>query len=137
MAEPDQSQSEKKARRKKSEPVAPTSDYVDGPGITTIAPEVIQTIARLTTLETPGVSRMSPVPGAVSRLRRGGSDGVLLDTQDDFVTADIYIVVCNGVNMRDVSRAVQQNVCRSISEMVGMQVGRVNIHIEDIDFPAA
>jgi uncharacterized alkaline shock family protein YloU len=135
MAEPAQSPGEKKIRRKKSEPIAPTGDYVDGPGITTVAPEVLMTIARLTTLETTGVSRMNPVPGAVSRLRRGGSEGVLLDTQNDFVTADIYIVVKNNVNMREVSRAVQSNVARAISDMVGMQVGRVNIHIEDIDFP--
>ena len=135
MTEHEHTPSEKKTRRKKSEPIAPTSDYVDGPGITTIAPEVLQTIARLTALESPGVSRMSPTPGAVSRLRRGASEGVLLDIQDDFVTADLYIVVKNGVNMREVSRNVQQNVSRSISDMVGLQVGRVNIHIEDIDFP--
>lgn len=136
MAEPAQTPVEKKTRRKKSESISPTSEYVDGPGVTTIAPEVLQTIARLTALESPGVSRMSPVPGAVSRLRRGGGDGVLLDIQDEFVTADLYIVVNNGVNLREVSRNVQQNVARSISDMVGLQVGRVNIHIEDIDFPA-
>jgi uncharacterized alkaline shock family protein YloU len=135
MAEPAQTPGEKKSRRKKSEPIAPTGDYVDGPGMTTIAPEVLQTIARLTALETPGVCRMSSVPGAVSRLRRGASEGVLLDIQNDFVTADLFIVVKNNVNMREVSRAVQNNVARAISDMVGMQVGRVNIHIEDIDFP--
>ena len=29
---------------------------------------------------------------------------------------------------------VQQTVARAISEMTGMEVGDVNIHIEDIDF---
>lgn len=136
MTEPAQTPVEKKTRRKKSEPITPTGEYVDGPGVTTIAPEVLQTIARLTALESPGVSRMSPLPGAVGRLRRGGAEGVLLELQDEFVTADLFIVVNNGVNMRDVSRKVQQNVARAISEMVGLQVGRVNIHIEDIEFPA-
>lgn len=135
MAQPAQPPVEKKSRRKKAKPITPTDDYVDGPGVTTIAPEVLQTIARLAALESPGISRMSPVPGAVSRLRRGAAEGVLLEIEDDFVTADLFIVVKNGVNMREVSRTVQQDVARAISDMVGLQVGRVNIHIEDIDFP--
>ena len=127
---------EKKRRTKKRDPETSVSEYVSGPGITTVAPEVILSIARLTTMETPGVSRMSAVPGAVSRLRRGGAEGVLLEIIDELVTAEIYIVVKNDVNLREVSRNVQRNVTRAISEMVGLQVGRVNIHIEDIDFPA-
>ena len=39
-----------------------------------------------------------------------------------------------NVNIREVSRNVQQNVARAIQEMVGMDVGLVNIHIEDIDY---
>jgi uncharacterized alkaline shock family protein YloU len=46
------------------------------------------------------------------------------------------VVVKNNINMREVSRHTQHNVARAITEMVGLQVGRVNIHIEDIDFPA-
>lgn len=126
---------EKKRRTKKRDPETTMTEYVNGPGITTVAPDVILDIARLTTIETPGVSRMSPAPGAVSRFRRGGSEGILLDIVAETVTADIYIVVKNDVNLREVSRNVQRNVNRAISEMVGLQVGRVNIHIEDIDFP--
>jgi uncharacterized alkaline shock family protein YloU len=37
--------------------------------------------------------------------------------------------------MREVSHNIQYEVARAISEMVGMPVGRVNIHIEDIDYP--
>jgi uncharacterized alkaline shock family protein YloU len=38
------------------------------------------------------------------------------------------------VNIREVSRNVQQQVTRAIQEMVGMDVGEVNIHIEDMDY---
>jgi uncharacterized alkaline shock family protein YloU len=110
-------------------------EYIHGDGTISIAPDVLVTISRLAATETPGVSRMSSVPGPVSRFRRGGSEGVELDIQGDFVTTDLYIVVKSAVNLREVSRNVQRNVTRAISEMVGMQVGRVNIHIEDIDFP--
>ena len=39
-----------------------------------------------------------------------------------------------GVKVREVCKQIQNQVSRSISEMVGMEVGRVNVHVEDIDF---
>lgn len=113
------------------------SDYSDESSKTTIAPEVLLTLARLTTLEVQGVSRMSDVPGGVNRLfQRGVGEGVRIDIRDDeAVYADLYVILQSGVNIRDVSREIQHKVARAISEMVGMQVGRVNVHIEDIDYP--
>jgi uncharacterized alkaline shock family protein YloU len=79
---------------------------------------------------------MGNTPGGANRLfnRRFG-EGVRIDIRDDIVSADIYVILQNDVNIREVSRLVQQHVSRAISEMVGMQVGRVNVHIEDIDYP--
>lgn len=107
------------------------------PGKTTIAPEVLLTIARLTTLNVAGVSRMSSLPGGVNRLfNRGIGEGVRIDIQDNqVVNADLYVILKNDVNIRDVSRNIQHSVAHAISEMVGMRVGRVNVHIEDIDYP--
>ena len=106
-------------------------------GKTTIAPDVLLTIARLTSLEVPGVSRMGNVPATVDRLfQRGYGEGVRLDIRQDVVHIDLHLILCQDVNIRDVSRQVQHDVSRAISEMVGMQVGRVNIHIEDIDYSA-
>ena len=107
------------------------------PGKTTIAPEVLLTIARLTTLEVEGVSRMGyAVSGANRLFNRSAGEGVRIDIQDDTVSAEIYIILENGYNIRDVSRQVQQNVARAISKMVGMSIGRINVHIEDIDYPS-
>lgn len=105
-------------------------------GKTTVAPDVLLTIARLTTLNVEGVSRLSPAPASVNRLlKRRYGEGVVIDMQDDTVSAEIYVILKNDVNIRDVSRNIQSSVARAISEMVGMQVGRVNVHIEDIDYP--
>ena len=106
-------------------------------GKTTIAPEVLLTIVRLTTLGVPGVSRMSPTPGGVNRLfRRGVGEGVRLDIrEDDQVFADLFVILQADVNIRDVSRLIQHHVARAITDMVGMTVGRVDVHIEDIDYP--
>ncbi len=106
-------------------------------GKTTIAPEVLLTIAQLTSLEVPGVSRMGSVPASVDRLfQRGYGEGVRIDIREDVVNIDLHLILLKDVNIRDVSRQVQHNVARAVSEMVGMQVGRVNIHIEDIDYSA-
>lgn len=104
-------------------------------GKTTVSPEVLTTIARLAALGVPGVSRFAPVSGGVNRFfRRGTGDGVRIETEENTVYADLYLILQENINIREVSRNVQQNVARAIQEMVGMEVGYVNIHIEDIDY---
>jgi uncharacterized alkaline shock family protein YloU len=112
------------------------SENADSPGKTTIAPEVLYTIARLTTMQVEGVSRMATVPTRVDRIfKRGLAEGVVIEVEDDTVYADLYVILKGDVNIRDVSKTIQSDVSRSISEMVGMQVGRVNIHVEDVEYP--
>jgi len=104
-------------------------------GKTTVSPDVLTTIARLAALGVPGVSRLAPISGGVNRLfKRGAGDGVRIETEENTVYADLHLVLQENVNIREVSRNVQQNVARAIQEMVGMDVGHVNIHIEDIDY---
>ncbi len=104
-------------------------------GKTTVAPEVLTTIARLAALEAPGVSRLADVAGGVNRLfKRGAGDGVRIEVKDNVAFIDLHLVLKQDINIREVSRNVQQNVARAIQEMVGMDVGEVNIHIEDIDY---
>lgn len=107
------------------------------PGKTTVATSVLLTIAGLTTLKVDGVSRMCQIPGGVNRLFQKGDyrDGVQVKIEDDRVYADLYVVLQHGVNIRDVSRNIQQAVQRAFAEMVGMEVGRINVHIENIDYP--
>lgn len=103
---------------------------------TTIAPDVLMTIASKAAVGIDGVSRMCHEPVGLSRLfQRSFKDGVRVELKDGTVDADLYIVLKSGVNIRETSRNIQQEVTRAVSEMVGLQVGRINIHIEDIDFP--
>lgn len=107
------------------------------PGKTTIAPDVLISIAKLTTLATPGVTRLSTTPSDVNQFFKRGFgpiDGVRVVVEDDAVYADIYVVIRSDMNAREVSRAIQAQVARAISEMVGMEVGKINIHVEDIEF---
>lgn len=107
------------------------------PGRTTIAPDVLLTIARLTTLGIDGVAHMGEAPGGVNRLLRRGhlGEGVHLTIEDHAVFVDLFVVLQDDVNIHEVSLEIQNEVNRSISEMVGMEVGQINIHIEDIQYP--
>jgi uncharacterized alkaline shock family protein YloU len=103
-------------------------------GKTTVSPDVLVTIARLSALSVPGVSRMAQVPGGVNRLfKRGIGDGVRIEVEDNVVVANLYLILKQQVNIREVSRNVQHQVARALQEMVGMDIGGIDIHIEDID----
>jgi uncharacterized alkaline shock family protein YloU len=112
------------------------SEENPAPGKTTIAPDVLINIATLTTLSVSGVSRMSTLPGGVNRLWKRGhqSDGVRIEIVGSTVNIDLFIILKPEVNVRQVSRNVQKEVSRAIDEMVGMSPGRINIHVEDIEF---
>ena len=58
-----------------------------------------------------------------------------VEVVDDIVYTDIYVVLESDVNIREVGRNIQSAVARAITEMIGMQVGVINVHVEDIDYP--
>jgi len=107
-------------------------------GKTTIAPDVLVSIAQLATLGVEGVSHLIAGPREVNTLfKKGMHEGVNISVEDDMVYVDLYVILKRDVNVREVSHAIQHQIARAISEMVGMEIGRINIHIEDIDFDAA
>lgn len=106
-------------------------------GNTSISPEVLHKIARLTTLSVDGVSRMASFRGSFEKLLgKEEFEGVKVQIKDRLVFVDVFVVLISGMNVRDISREIQTRVSRTISEIVGMDVGGVNIHIMDIDFNA-
>jgi uncharacterized alkaline shock family protein YloU len=114
------------------------SDYHRPPGKTTVAPDVLITIARMAALAVPGVSAMAPISGGVDRfLRKGLNSGIRMTIQGDTVVGDIFVIVKGDVNIREVGRTVQLQVARAIQEMVGMEVIRLDVHIENIEYEGA
>lgn len=102
----------------------------------TVAPEVLLTIARLSTLRVEGVARMSMIPGGVNRLwkRTPTAEGVQILVDGHSVTVDLFIVTYADANMQEVSHAVQREVARAIRQIVGMEVRAVNVHIDNVVF---
>ena len=103
-------------------------------GKTTLTPDVLLTIARMAALEVEGVKCMAPVNGGLNSLFGRTHKGVRMEVEDNIVLVDLYLVMASDINIREVSRTVQHSVARTIVDMTGLEVGHVNIHIEDIDY---
>jgi uncharacterized alkaline shock family protein YloU len=104
-------------------------------GKITIAPEVLITIAKLSTLSIPGVASLAINAGGVNSLfDKGLSEGVQIKVEDNKVYTDLFVILKQDTSVLEVSHAIQHQVSRAISEMVGMDVGKVNVHVEDIEF---
>ena len=101
-----------------------------------IASNVLLTVIRLGAERVSGVVRMGSTPGGVNRwLRRTPAErGVQIVIEEQTVTIDVYIVVDAEAKLNTVSQNVQKQVARDIEENIGMHVGAVNIHIEDVVF---
>lgn len=97
-------------------------------GNTTVAPEVIEAIVRMTTNDTDGVNHIYTT---------SSSTGVKIKIVDNMVNADVYVVLDQRENTVEVGRELQNKIARAISEMVGMKVGTVDIHVEDFEYPVA
>jgi uncharacterized alkaline shock family protein YloU len=98
-------------------------------GKITVAPEVLETIARLTTLAIPGVVRLATSPGVQRLLRQ---DGVKIEITGNNVRAEVHVVTEPDANMLSIGRQIQAEVTRAIQNIVGMEVASVDVHIEDV-----
>ena len=103
-----------------------------------ISVDVVTTIAGIAASEIAGVSCMytSFAAGVVQRLgaKKGISKGVKVDMSEDSVSVDLYIVVEYGVKIPELAWNIQENVKTKIETMTGLDVSKVNIHIEGISF---
>jgi uncharacterized alkaline shock family protein YloU len=99
-----------------------------------VAPEVLLTIVRQEVLSTEGVNRMASIPAEVSHLFRRASrhEGVVLDYSDNRLSFDVYVYMDPDVNLRETSKAIQVAVIEAMDKMVGVPVGAVNVHVEDV-----
>jgi uncharacterized alkaline shock family protein YloU len=102
-------------------------------GRITVAPDVLETIVRLTALATPGVASLAAPPG-VARLL--GQNGVRIEVVDSSVHAEVFVVAEPDVNMLRVGRQIQAEVVRAIRDMIGMEVLSVDVYIEDVAYPS-
>jgi uncharacterized alkaline shock family protein YloU len=78
---------------------------------------------------------MSPGPHSIDSLFKSSyGGGVKIDVENNTVYIDLYLIMKSNCDLFKTSEKAQNKVARAITEMVGMEIGRVNIHIEDIDY---
>ncbi len=103
-----------------------------------ISVDVVSTIAGIAASEIEGVSCMytSFAAGVAKRFgaKRNASQGVKVDMNADSVSVDLYIVVEYGVKIPELAWSIQENVKTNVESMTGLNVSKVNIHIEGISF---
>lgn len=109
-------------------------------GTIQIAPEVIEVIAGLATVEIDGVAGMSGgFAGGIAELlgRKNLSKGVKVEVGQREAAVDVSIIVEYGQRIPEIAGEIQRNVKRSIETMTGLQVVEVNVHIHDVHFKAS
>ena len=102
-----------------------------------IAPEVIEIIAGLATVEVDGVAGMSGgfASGVAELLgRKNLSKGVKVEVGQREAAVDVSIVVEYGRRIPEVASEIQTNVKNAIESMTGLSVVEVNVHIHDVMF---
>lgn len=106
------------------------------PGVVTVEPAVLETIARLAALQVPGVVQIAERD--VERLlSKSGGRAVSVEVQDGRVVVDVHIIAGPDMSLLKLGRAVQYELTRAITRMTGMPVDAVNVYIEDVQFPSA
>lgn len=103
-----------------------------------ISVDVVSTIAGIAASQTKGVAGMysSFTEGIAEKLgaRKNPSKGVRVDMSEKSVKIDLYIVVEYGVRIPELAWEIQENVKNNVETMTGLEVEKVNIHIEGVSF---
>lgn len=103
-------------------------------GKVTIAPPVLTTIVRQTTLEQRGINRLAVLPAKMRGLRAGAAleEGILVDVTGEDVRVEVHVVAEPGVNILKLGTALQTAITRALEEMIGMSVTAVDVHVDDV-----
>ncbi|OKJ68516.1 Asp23/Gls24 family envelope stress response protein [Streptomyces sp. CB02460] len=113
-------------------------------GTTTIADNVVSTIAGIAVRETDGVHSVGKGPsraiGAVRDRVSRSSDpgrGVKVEVGEKQTAIDVDIVVEYGAPIRDTARSLRTNVTDAVETMTGLDVVEININVTDVHVPGS
>lgn len=118
-------------------PVIPAGE-VEEIGNIKICVDVVSTIAGIAASEIKGVAGMysSFANGIAEKFgaKKNQTKGVKVEMGEDAVTIDLYIVVKYGIKIPELAWEIQENVKTNVETMTGLNVEKVNIHIEGVSF---
>lgn len=101
-----------------------------------ISDDVVQMIAGIAAGEIDGVHAMgTSIASGIAELlggKKSVSKGVRVDIRENDVTIDVHVIVRYGVRIPDVAWNIQERVKDAVETMTGLNVLKVNIHIDGI-----
>lgn len=101
-------------------------------GRVAISEDALAQIVGLTAAECYGVVDMSPSRfGRLLRRRR-----IQISGSDGSVSIAIHVVVEHGLNLAEVASTVRNRVSYEVERMTGLEVARVEVHIESVKVSA-
>ena len=116
----------------------PANDQEEKVGNVKIAVDVVATIAGLAATETEGVAGMNnSLAGGIAEIfggKKNLSRGVKVDIKENDTVIDLFITVDFGVRIPELAWQIQENVKNSVETMTGLNVEKVNIHVEGVSF---
>ena len=129
-----------------------SSDPSDGVrGTVRIAPAVLIELIELSVRDIPGVvgfdarhrvERILPRAHHDRSITRAGNSelsktyeegGIRVHITGDHIDADVSIIVRQGANILELSRAIKRRVGVAVGRMLGMTVAEVNVYVADIE----
>ena len=106
-------------------------------GSVKISPDVVAVIAAIAASEIEGVCSMSSsIAGGISEFlgKKNYSKGVKVDiTADGSAVIDLYIIAQYGANINSMGEEMQAAVKKSVENMTGLNVIKVNVHVQGIN----
>ena len=99
--------------------------------------EVVAIIAGLAATEVKGVAGMSGgIAGGFAEMlgRKNLTKGVEIETENNKVKLDIFIIVDYGVSIPEVTDNIRNNVKEAIKQMTGLETEELVIHVQGVEF---
>jgi|LSQX01.3.fsa_nt_gb uncharacterized alkaline shock family protein YloU len=104
-------------------------------GTVKIADEVVCIIAGIAATEVKGVAGMSSgIADGISEMlgRKNLTKGVKVEINDKETLVDLFLIVEYGSKIPEVSWEIQEKVKNAVETMTGLNVAKVNIHIQGV-----
>lgn len=101
-----------------------------------ISESVIETIAKLATLEVEGVAGMSESTSGLKGLlaKTYQQKPITIELDNDIATITVSVKLYVNENVQKVSEKIQENVKASVQNMCSITVSKVNVYIADVEF---
>lgn len=105
-----------------------------------ISDDVVAVIAGMAASEVQGVAEMAGgFAGGISEVLSGKKNmakGIKVDIQEKETKVDVNIIVEYGARIPDVAFEIQKRVKKSVENMTGLNVSKVNVHVQGVSTPS-